>query len=68
MILLAAKSAPNFRKQQVDFAVRQLHAQTLPGTLGERHNVALEVRILYESLGAELLWIGKYVRVEMDKG
>ena len=32
------------------------------------HDVALEMRILDEALGAELQWIGKDVRVEMDKG
>ena len=67
VILLAAKPAPNHRKQQEHFAIRQLHAQTLPGSVGERHYVALELRVLDKTLGAELHGIFKDVWVEMDK-
>lgn len=68
MILLAAKPAPNLRVHQKEFRVRQLHAQTLPRALRESHQVALELRVLDEALGAELQGIGKDVRVEMDEG
>ena len=67
VVLPAAKPAPDHRKQQEQLAIRELHAQTLPGSVGERHYVTLELRILDKTLGTELHGIFKDVWVEMDK-
>ena len=67
VILLAAEPAPQLGEQQIDFGVRELHPETLSGTLRERHQVALEAWVLDEAFRAVFHRVVENIGVVVDQ-
>lgn len=67
-ILWPVEAAPDAGDDEVEFGVRELHAQALPRALGEGHEETLEAGVVDEAFGFKGEGVGEDGRVEVDEG